>query len=99
MIIKDFSSFLREYNVIALAIAFVMGTSTDALVKSLVNNLILPFFNPLLQTSWRDSVWNVGPFEIGLGAFTADLLHFLILVFVIFLVVKRLLKLENVPKK
>ena len=99
MIIKDFSSFLREFNVIALAIAFVMGTATDSLVKSLVNNLIMPFFNPLLETSWRDSVWSVGPFQIGWGAFTADLLHYVILAFVIFLVVKRLLKLEKVPKK
>ncbi len=99
MIIKDFSSFIKEYNVIALAIAFVMGTATDTLVKSLVNNLIMPFFNPLLETSWRDSIWDLGPFEISWGAFTADLLHFLILAFVIFLVVKHILKLEKASKK
>lgn len=99
MILKDFFGFLKEYKVLTLAIAFVMGTASDTLVKSLVNNLIMPFFNPLLATSWRESMLVLGPFQFGLGAFVADLLHFLILAFVIFFVVKRLMKLEKIPGK
>lgn len=41
----------------------------------------------------------IGPFQFGLGAFVADLLHFLILAFVIFFVVKRLIKRDQVPGK
>lgn len=99
MLLKDFLTFLKEYKVAALAIAFVMGTATDTLVKSIVNNLIMPFFNPLLNTGWRESVVAIGPFEFGLGAFIGDALHFMILAFVIFVVVKRIMKLEIVPGK
>lgn len=99
VLIKDFLSFIKEYNVVALAIAFVMGTATDTLVKSLVNNLVMPLFRPLLETSWRESVVSIGPFEIGIGPFLGDLLYFLILAFVIYIVVKRIMKLEEVPGK
>ncbi len=99
MILKEFFGFLKEYNVIAIAIAFVMGTATDTFIKSFVNNLIMPFFDPLLTTTWRESLWTIGPFRFGIGAFVADLLSFLILAFVIFLVVKRVMKLAQVPKK
>ena len=100
MFLKDFFTFLKEYNVMALAIAFVMGTSTDALVKSTVNNLVMPLLGPLfVADSWRDSIWNIGPFHIGLGAFFADLLHFIILAFIIFLFVRHVMKLDKFPGK
>jgi large conductance mechanosensitive channel len=90
--LKDFFAFLEEYNVTGLGVAFIMGVATDTLVKSFVNNIIMPLLNPLFVTdSWRDAVWSVGPFEIGLGAFSADLLHFILLAFVVFLVVRRVL--------
>ncbi|NQV89987.1 MscL family protein [Candidatus Uhrbacteria bacterium] len=99
MFVKEFFVFLREYKVMTLAIAFVMGTATDTLVKSLVNNLVMPFFGPLLTTGWRESLVHIGPFAFGIGAFVADALYFVILAFVIFLVVKRIMKLDTVPGK
>lgn len=38
----EFLEFLKEYKVIALAVAFVMGVAATSLVKSLVDNLIMP---------------------------------------------------------
>ena len=91
--LKDFLEFLEEYNVTGLGVAFVMGVATDALLKSFVNNIIMPLLNPLvIADSWRDAVWSVGPFEIGVGAFSADVLHFLLLAFIVFLVVRRVLR-------
>ena len=100
MLVKDFFAFLKEYNVVALAIAFVMGTSTDTLVKSLVNNLFMPLLGPLfVADSWRDSVWNIGPFHFGFGAFFADFLHFILLAFIVFLFVRHIMKLDKIPGK
>ena len=39
--IKEFMEFLKEYKVIGLAIAFIIGAAASALVKSLVDNVIL----------------------------------------------------------
>lgn len=99
MLIKEFAAFLKEYKIIGLAVGFVMGTATDTLVKSLVNNLIMPFAEPLfVADSWREGVWIIGPFEFGVGAFFADALRFVILALVIFFVIKKLLKIKKETK-
>lgn len=98
--LKDFFEFLEEYNVTGLGVAFVMGVATDTLVKSFVNNILMPLLNPLFVTdSWRDAVWHIGPFYIGFGAFLADFIHFLLLAFVVFLVVRHVIKGQKTPLK
>lgn len=97
--LKDFLNFIKEYNVTGLAIAFVMGSATDAFIKSFVNNLVMPLFSPLLTAQWREAVIQIGFVRFGIGAFIADAIHFIILAFVIYLVVKRVMKLDRIPKK
>ncbi len=41
-IIKEFKDFLKEYKVIALAVAFIMGGAITSLTKSLVDDIIMP---------------------------------------------------------
>lgn len=97
--IKDFQEFLKEYKIISLAIAFVIGAASNTLVKSLVDNVIMPLIDPLLgKVPWQEAVFELGPFSIKYGAFLGDLLHFLIIAFVIFLIVKKLLKMESIKK-
>lgn len=94
--IKDFFQFVTEYNIVPLAVAFVMGTAADALIKSIVNNLVMPLIQPLfIAGRWQDAVWNVGPFAFGLGPFFADALRFVTLAFVVFFVVKRVIRIEK----
>ena len=91
--VKDFLAFLKEYNIVGVALAFVLGTASNTLVKSLVDNIIMPLFDPLLTgAAWREAVLEVGPFSLKWGAFLADSLQFIILAFVIFIVVRKLLK-------
>lgn len=94
--IKEFVKFLKEFNVIALAVGFVMGTASTALVGSLVKDVLMPIAAPLMSTeSWQKAVLNIGPIHIAYGAFLAELINFVILVFIIFLVAKKLLKMEE----
>lgn len=98
-VIKDFQKFLKEYKIISLAIAFVIGAASNSLVKSLVENIIMPLIDPLLgQVSWKEAVLNIGPFSMKYGAFLGDLLHFTIIAFVIFIIVKKIMKLEKPSK-
>ncbi|MBW3017210.1 MscL family protein [Candidatus Woesearchaeota archaeon] len=89
--IMEFKEFLKEYNVLSLAVAFVMGLAINTLVKSFVDNIIMPFVNPLLQNgSWETATWAIGPFVIGWGPFLAAALNFLILALVVFIIAKKL---------
>lgn len=83
--LNEFRDFLSQYKVMGLAVAFILGLYLGALVKSLVDNLIMPiveFLTPGLE--WE--VITIGPFRI--GAFIGDLITFLIVALVIFLIVK-----------
>lgn len=97
--LKDFIAFLKEYNVVSLGIAFVMGTATTTLVGSLVKDVLMPMITSLLSTeSWKTATLHIGRVGIGYGAFLAELLNFIIITFVIFLVAKKILRDEKKKK-
>lgn len=97
--IKEFLNFLKEYKVIALAIAFIMGAASTSLVKSFVDNIIMPLINPLLpEGSWKTVTLSVGPFVIYYGAFLGELINFIIIAFVVFMIAKKVMKAEKVEK-
>ena len=98
--LKEFAKFLKEFNVVSLAIGFVMGTASTALVSSVVSNVLMPIVAPLIGAeSWREAVWNIGPVHIAIGSFAAELFNFLILALIIFIIAKKLLKMEAGVKK
>lgn len=98
--LKEFFDFLREYKVIALAIAFVMGVASTALIKSLVDNIIMPVITPFIPGgAWKTATFILGPFVIGWGPFLGELLNFAIIALVIFLIAKNIMKEEKVTKK
>ena len=98
--LKEFVQFLKEYKVISLAIAFIMGEASTGLVKSLVNDVTLPFLTPLITAeTWREAVVHVGPVVISYGSFISELVNFIILAFVVFIVVKKVIKIEQEEKK
>ncbi len=92
-IITEFRDFLREYKVIGLAVALIMALASVTLVNSLVNNIIMPLITPFIPGGeWYFAVWTIGPFVIGWGAFLGALINFIIIAFVIFLIVKYLVR-------
>lgn len=89
-----------EYKVVGLAVAFIMAIAATSLVKSLVDNIIMPILAPLMAGGeWKTAIIAIGPVELGLGAFLSDLINFVILAFAVFLIAKFALKEEKVSKK
>ena len=83
-----------------MAIAFIMGAAVTALVTSLVANIIMPFVGLVLPNGdWQGAVLAIGPLKLGIGAFVAALINFIIIALVIFLLAKMVLKEEKVAKK
>ncbi len=92
--------FLREYNVIALAIAFIIGVAATALVQSFVNNIVMPFIAVIVPGGdWQNATVALGPVIIGWGPFLSAVIYFVIVALVVFVIAKKLLKEEKVAKK
>lgn len=81
----EFMDFLSKYKVMGMAVAFILGLYLGALVKALVDDLIMPiiqFATP--ETNWE--AIELGPFRI--GHFLGALITFIIIALVIFIIVK-----------
>jgi len=92
-VVSEFSDFLKEYKIVALAVAFMMGAAVNELVKSFVNNIVMPLLTPFIPNgAWDTSKLVIGSVVIGWGAFLGSLIHFIILALVVFFLVKKLLK-------
>jgi len=93
---KEFVAFLKEYGVIGLAIAVIMGGKLNALVTAVVEGIIMPIIGMVTPGGdWR--AWTVGPF--GLGNILGALLDFLIVAWLVFWFAKKVLREETVAKK
>ena len=82
---NEFMDFLSRYKVMGLAVAFIMGIYLGALVKALVDDLIMPIVSLATPgVEWENIM--AGPFRV--GHFIGALITFLIVAFVIFALVK-----------
>lgn len=92
---KEFLEFLKKNKIIGLAVGFIMAVYVGALVNSVVNDLIfaalgdIPAFKLFLDAN-PEASWLDWPFasEIRLGAFISNLITFVIVALVVFLIVK-----------
>ncbi|MBD3210772.1 large conductance mechanosensitive channel protein MscL [Candidatus Micrarchaeota archaeon] len=99
-IMREFRGFLEEYKVLGLAVAFVMGAAVNEMVKSLVDNMIMPVVEVIIPGgSWQTATATIGPVTFGWGPFLAALIYFTIIALVVFLIAKMVMKEEKVKKK
>jgi large conductance mechanosensitive channel len=79
----DFKAFLLKQNVIALAIAVVIGAALNTLVQAVVEDFIMPVIGAAQPGGeWQKATWDVGPVKFGLGHFLAAFINFVIIAFV-----------------
>jgi len=82
---NEFRDFLSKYKVMGLAVAFIIAIYLGALVKALVDDLVMPLVTLAMPgVEWETIV--AGPFRV--GHFIGALITFLIVAFVIFILVK-----------
>lgn len=94
---KEFKDFLLKQNVVALAIAVVVGTALNALVKALVDDFIMPIIVAMGPGGeWQKATWNVGPVKFGIGDFVAAVINFIIIGLVAWRISKIFIKPEAV---
>ena len=91
--IAEFQAFLSKYGVIGLAIAVIIGGAAGKLVSSLVADILMPlitFFIP--GGAWREATLSFGPIVMMVGSFIGNVIDFLIIAVVVFIIMKQLEK-------
>lgn len=100
--LKEFKEFIAKGNVLELAVGLIMATYFGAIVKSLVNDMIMPAvgnlmggvdFNEMKHVLTEEVLAKDGSVEtaevaIRYGTFINTIIVFLIVAFSVFLVVK-----------
>lgn len=97
---QQFIGFLKEYGVIGLAIAVVIGGKLNALVTSVVNDLLMPLiFQPLLAAAHVEDIRSLQAGGIFYGRVIGACIDFLIVAIVVFFIAKKVLREAVVKKK
>ncbi len=97
--LKEFKEFALRGNVLDLAVGVIIGSAFQKLVTSLTTNVISPIlgcFNNVDFSGWK---LDVGNLHLTYGAFITDIINFIIMAFIVFLIVKFMNKLSKIGKK
>ena len=97
--IREFKEFALRGNVMDLAVGMIIGAAFQAIVKSLVDDVISPVIGLFANTDLSYLVLAVGEVEIRYGAFLTAVINFVIMAAIIFLLVKGMNTLANIGKK
>lgn len=97
---KGFVDFLKNYGVVGLAIAVIIGGKLNALVTSLVNDLLMPVvFQPILKAANVEDIQKLNVNGVFYGKVIGAAIDFLIVALVVYAFAKYVLKETNVAKK
>src|SRR3989344_3214705 len=93
MVFSGFREFLKEYNLVSMTIAFMMGLAAQQVVKSFVDNLIMPTITPFIpRGEWQGARLIIGAVELRWGSFLSAVINFLIVAIIIYIIVKKLIE-------
>ncbi len=101
--ITEFKEFIARGNVMDMAVGIIIGTAFTAIVNSIVNDVIMPAIGFLIGgldfTQYKivltEATADAADTAIYYGTFIQNLVNFLIIAFVVFLLVKGINKLHR----
>jgi large conductance mechanosensitive channel len=102
-VLKDFKAFAMRGNVIDLAVAVIIGGAFGKIVTSFVNDILMPPLGLLLgNVDFKDlkAVLRAGTESVpavtwNYGMFVQNIIDFLIIAFVIFMMVRMITKMQQ----
>ncbi len=98
--LNEFKAFLKNYGVIGLAIAVIIGGKLNELVTSVVNDLLMPLvFQPALKAANVDDIRKLSFNGVFYGKVLGSFVDFMIVAIIVFLLAKYLLKEDATVKR
>ena len=102
--ISEFKEFISKGNVMDLAVGVIIGGAFQAIVNSLVNDIIMPILGAIFG-GLDFSLWVLAlgkgenASQLTYGSFISAVINFLLMAFVLFSVIKAINKAKNTVKK
>jgi large conductance mechanosensitive channel len=95
-LLKDFRDFVMRGNVLDLAVAVVIGVAFNAVVTSLVNDVIMQIIAAIVgKPNFNDLTVTIGQGVIYSGRFLTALINFLIIAATLFVVIRAFEELQK----
>ena len=92
--------FLKEYSVVGMAIGVIIAQAAKDLIDALVKGLFMPFINLFLpEGKFEGFVWRVGDSVFDLSLIINTALTFIIVMVVLYIIVKKILRQEQLLAK
>ena len=86
---KDFRDFIMRGNVLDLAVAVVIGVAFNAVVNSLVDDVLMQIIAAIVgEPNFNDLTFDLNGSAIRYGAFLTALINFLIIAATLFVIIK-----------
>ncbi len=96
---QEFKAFLQKYNVMALAIAFILGAAIGKVVTALVADLIMPVIGMAVPSGdWRQMTIQADSAKFLVGDFLGSVVDFILIALVVFFIGKAMLKPAPTPE-
>lgn len=90
---KEFKEFISKGNVVDLAIGLIMGSAFTAIVKAVVDGILMPIISGLTAgVDYEDIVLNFFGAKLQIGSVINAIITFLIISLFLFIIVKALNK-------
>ena len=111
--LKEFKDFAMRGNLVDIAVAFVMGAAFNKVVSSFTGGIVSPLVGMIFKSDFKGLKWVIqegtadaegniaGEVAILWGDFVTNLIDFIIVAFVMFMIIKginRLKKKEKAPE-
>ena len=98
--IKELKDFLFKGNILDLAVAVIFGAAFNAIITSLVGDIITPLIlNPALKAAGVEKIADLAWNGVAYGSFLSAVLNFLIVGTTLFFIVKAANKAMSLSKK
>jgi len=111
--LKEFKTFAMKGNLVDIAVGFVMGAAFKQVVTSFTGGIVSPLIGLVFKADFKDLKWiakegtlndageKVGEVAILYGEFLTNVIDFIIVAFVMFMIVKGVnaTKKKEEPKK
>jgi large conductance mechanosensitive channel len=91
--VEEFTEFLKNYQVIGLAVAVIIGAAAGKMVTAMVNDIIMPVIAVIIPGGdWKTSVLEIGRVKFLVGDFVGAVIDFIVIALVIYLIVKTIMR-------
>ncbi len=93
--VKEFKEFAVKGNVMDLAVGVIIGGAFGKIISSLVDDVLMPVIGTLIGSDFEKMATTINGATVKYGMFIQNVVNFIIIAFVIFLMIKAINQLKK----